>query len=151
MLTLTSCFSAYNFSLSYRRGKDNANADFLFRLPLSPTDEDISGSCALTNPDDLGVYLIRACGLVPGIGLGGLTPLSQITPSYALGGLILQPDPPISSGLPLSHADFRTHRAPLAPPHMVGSIDRPHMVSAERSLILGPSLQDALEANLRFW
>ena len=87
-------FSAYNFSLSYRRGKDNANADFLSRLPLPPTNEDISGSCTLTDPDDLGVYLIRACGLVPsfcpipGIGLGGLTPSPPVTPSLALGGLV---------------------------------------------------------------
>ena len=57
--------SAYNFSLPYRRGKDNANVDFLSRLPRPPTDEDISGSCALTDLDDIGVYLIRACGLVP--------------------------------------------------------------------------------------
>ena len=55
---------AYNFSLSYRRGKDNANADFSSRLPLPPTEEDISGSCALADPDDLGVYLIPACCLV---------------------------------------------------------------------------------------
>ena len=56
--------SAYNFSLSYRRG-DNANADFLSRLLLPPADEHISGSCGLTDADDLGVYLIRACGLGP--------------------------------------------------------------------------------------
>ena len=129
-------FSAYNFSLSYRRGKDNANADFLSQLPLPPTDEDISSSCALTVPDDFGVYLIRACGLVPsfcpipGIGLGGLAPLSHATPSRALGGLIPQPDPPILGGLPLSRADFRTHHAPLPPTHMIGFIDRPHGASS---------------------
>ena len=69
--------SAYNFHLSYRRGQENANADFLPRLPLPPIAEDISGAFALTDPDDLGVYLIRACGFttptcpVPGVGLVG--------------------------------------------------------------------------------
>ena len=73
-------FSAYNFRLSYRRGQENADADFLSRLPLPPIDEDISGASALTGPDDLGVYLIRTCGFttptcpVPDVGLGGLTP-----------------------------------------------------------------------------
>ena len=33
--------SAYSFRLSYRRGQENANADFLFRLPLPPIEEDI--------------------------------------------------------------------------------------------------------------
>ena len=90
--------SAYNFRLSYRRGQDNANADFLSRLPLPPTAEDISGASALTDPDDLGVYLSRACGLttpacpVPGVGLGGLTPSPCHAPDAVLGGLTLQPD-----------------------------------------------------------
>ena len=70
--------SAHNFRLSYRRGQENANADFLSRLPLPPIEEDISGASALTDPDDLGVYLIHACGfitpacLIPGVGLGRL-------------------------------------------------------------------------------
>ena len=97
---------AYNFSLSYLRGKDNANADILSRLPLPPTEEDISGYCALSDPDDLGVYLIRACGFIPSfcpipdIGLSGLAPPSPTTPGTNLGGLIHKPDPPILSRLP---------------------------------------------------
>ena len=78
--------SAYDYRLSYRRGRENANADFLSRFPIPPTTEDISGSSALTDPDDLGVYLIRACGYtspsypISGVGLGGLTPPSCNNP-----------------------------------------------------------------------
>ena len=108
--------SAYNFRLSYRRGQENANADFLSRLPLPPIDEDVSGASALTDPDDLGVYLIRTCGLttpsypVLGVGLGGLAPSPDIP---VLGGLAPPPDISVSGGLPLTQDDFRTHRAPL--------------------------------------
>ena len=108
--------SAYNFRLSYRREQENANADFLSRLSLPPIDEDVSGASALTDPDDLGVYLIRACGLttpscpVPGVGLGGLAPSPDIP---FLGGLAPPPDISVSGELPLTQDDFRTHRAPL--------------------------------------
>ena len=108
--------SAYNFRPSYRRGQENANADFLSRLPLPPIDDDVSGASALTDPDNLGVYLIRACGLtgpscpVPGVGLGGLAPSPDIP---VLGGLAPPPDISVSGGLPLTQDDFQTHRAPL--------------------------------------
>ena len=111
--------SAYNFRLSYRRGQENANADFLSRLPLPPTADDVSGASALTDPDDLGVYLIRACGLttpscpVPGVGLGGLVPPPDIP---VLGGLAPSPDIPVLGGLPLTSDDFRIHRAPIPSP-----------------------------------
>ena len=108
-------FSAYNYRLSYRRGRDNANADFLSRLLIPPTAEDISGSSALTDPDDLGVYLIRACGYatpscpIPGVGLGGLTP-----PSHNNLGNGRNPFPtPVLGRLPLTKDDFRTHLAPM--------------------------------------
>ena len=108
--------SAYNFRLSYRRGQETANAYFLSRLPLPPIDEDDSGASALTDPDDLGVYLIRACGLttpscpVPGVGLGGLASSPDIP---VLDGLAPPPDISVSGGLPLTQDDFRAHRAPL--------------------------------------
>ena len=125
--------SAYNFRLSYRRGQDNANADFLSRLPLPPIAEDISGASALTDPDDLGVYLIRACGFttptcpVPGVGLGGLTPSPCHAHDAILGGLTPPPDTPVLGGLPLTPDDFRTHRAPIPPTH---TTDRPRRASA---------------------
>ena len=63
----------------YQKGRDNAIADFLSRLPLRPLEDELSGCYKLNDPDDLGVYL-RACGRTsptspsPGVGLGGLTP-----------------------------------------------------------------------------
>ena len=125
--------SAYNFRLSYRRGRDHANADFLSRLPLPPIAEDISGASALTDPDDLTVYLTRACGFttracpVPGVGLGGLTPSPYHAHGAILGGLTPPSDSPVLGGLPLRQDDFRTHRAPMPPTHMTA---RPRRSSA---------------------
>ena len=56
--------SDYNYRLSYRRERGNTNANFLSRLPLPPTVENISDSSALSDPDDLGVYVIRACDYI---------------------------------------------------------------------------------------
>ena len=78
--------SYYNYHLSYRRGRKYANSNFLSRLPLPPAVEGISGSSALTDPDDLGVYVIRACDYVAppcpiqGVGLGGLALSSYPAP-----------------------------------------------------------------------
>ena len=125
--------SAYNFRLSYRRGQDNANADFLSSLPLPPIAEDISGASALTDPDDLGVYLVRAWGFttsacpVPGVGLDGLTPPLCHAHDAILGGLTPPPDTPVLGGLPLTPDDFRTHRAPMPPTHTTA---RPRRSSA---------------------
>ena len=98
--------SAYNFRLSYRRAQENANADFLSRLPLPPIEDDVSGTSALTDPDDLGVYLIRACGFITrscsvhGVGLGGLALSPYHTPGAGLGGLVPPPDTPVWVGYP---------------------------------------------------
>ena len=125
--------SAYNFRLSYRRGQENANADVLSRLPLPPIAEDISGASALTDPDDLGVYLIRACGFtipacpVPGVGLGGLTLSLCPAPDAVLGGLTPPPDSPVLGGLHLTIDNFRTHRTPMPLTHMT---TRPRRSSA---------------------
>ena len=108
--------SAYNFRLSYRRGQENANAGFLSHLPLPPIEEDIFGASTLTDPDDLGVYLIHACGFitpscpVPGVGLGGLAPSPCHTPGAGWGGLVPPPDTPVLGGLPLTKDDFRRRR-----------------------------------------
>ena len=112
--------SAYNYRLSYRRGRDNANADFLSRLPIPRTADDIWGSSALMDPDDLGVYLIRACGYTtascptPGVGLGGLT-TSFYSPNTAQNSS----PTPVLGGLPLTKDDL-THRAPMPLNRMTG-------------------------------
>ena len=114
--------SAYNYGLSYKRGRKNANADFLSRLPIPPTTEDISGSSALMDPDDLGVYLIRTYGYttpscsIPGVGLGGLT-----TPSYNSQGTGSNSFPtPVLGGLHLTKDDLRAPCAPMPLRRMTG-------------------------------
>ena len=125
---------AYNFGLSYRREQENANADFLSRLPLPPIEEGISGASPLTDPDDLGFYLICACGFitpscpVPGAGLGGLAPSLNHAPGAALGGLVPPPDTPVMGGLPLTKYNFRTHRAPMPSTHMTAGPCRPYAI-----------------------
>ena len=129
--------SAYNFHLSYRRGQDNTNADFLFRLPLLPNEE-VSDSSALSDPD-LGVYLIRTCGyitppcLIPGVGLGGLVPSSYLAPGAGLGGLASPMVSPLLSGLPLTNDDFQTHHAPMPTPYMIGSSNHPYAASPKQA------------------
>ena len=119
--------SAYNCRHSYRRGRDNANADFLSRLPILPIVDDISGSSTLTDPDDLAVYFICAYGYItsscpiPGVGLGGLTP------SY-YNNLGTGPNPfptPVLSGLPPTKDDFRTHLARMPLRRMTGPTTSP--------------------------
>ena len=106
----------------------SAYADFLSRLPLPPIADNVSGASDLTDPDDLGVYLIRACRLttpscpVPGVGLGGLVPSPDIP---VLGGLAPSPDISVLGGLPLTSDDFRTHRAPLPSPSTTTCPRRP--------------------------
>ena len=95
--------TAFDYTLEYRKGSANGNADFLSRLPEPATEHDRNGSTSLTPVEDGGIYLIRSCGLytpsspIPGVGLGGLMPRTE---SNALGGI------------PLTLADFcdfRTH------------------------------------------
>ena len=80
--------SDYNYRLSYRQGRGNTNANFRSRLPLPPTVG--SDSSALSDPEDLGVYVIRACDYnappcpIPGVGLSGLAPSSYPTPCTGL-------------------------------------------------------------------
>ena len=92
--------TAFDYTVEYRKGSANGNADFLSRLPEPATKHDYSGSTSLTPVEDGGIHLIRARGLrtpsslIPGVGLGGLLP----TESTALGGLHF------------TSADFRDYR-----------------------------------------
>ena len=44
--------AAYNYTLEYRRGSANGNADFLSRLPLPATELDRCGASSLTPSDE---------------------------------------------------------------------------------------------------
>ena len=125
--------SVHNYRLSYRRGRENAIADFFSRLPPPLIAEDISGSPALTDPDNLGVYLIHARGyttlsrLIPGVGLGGIAPSS-----YTFRGTGLNPAPtPVLSGLPPTKDDFRTYRASMPLMQTTGPTTYPFEATAK--------------------
>ena len=155
--------SVYNYHLSYRRGRDNANADILSRLLILPTTEDISGSSALTDPDGLGVYLMRACSYtspscpIPGVGLGGLTPPSDNN----LGTAWHHSPTLVLDGLPLTQDDFRTHRTPMPLRRRAGPLadasvyihmDHIRPTQSTTSLSpLGPPVLDAHEVERPSW
>ena len=95
-------FTAFDYTLEYRKGSTNGNADFLSRLPVPATEHDRSGSSSLTPVDDGGNFIIRAWGLrtrsspPPGVGLGGLVP---------------HPVSTVSDAIPFGSSNFRGFRA----------------------------------------
>ena len=125
--------SACKHRLSYRRGRDNANADFLSRLLIPPPAKDISGSSTSTDPDGLGVYLICACGYTtascptPGVGLGGLT-ASFYSPSTGQHSF----PTPVLGGLPRTKDDFRTHRAPMPLNRVTGPTTSSFVITTDK-------------------
>ena len=95
--------TAFDYTLEYRKGSANGNANFLSRLPEPATVHDRNGSTSLTPAEDGGIYLIGACGLhtpsspILGVCLGGLMPGTK---NNALGGLPFAP---------ADFCDFRAH------------------------------------------
>ena len=51
--------SSFNYTLVYRKGTANANADFLSRLPLPATDADRHGDTSIAGPADDATMLWR--------------------------------------------------------------------------------------------
>ena len=96
-------FTAFYYTLEYRKGSANGNEDFLSCLPAPAAEYDRNRVTSPTPVEDGGIYLIRACGLrtpsspIPGVDLGGLVPRTEST---ALVGL------PFTAA---NFCDFRTH------------------------------------------
>ena len=95
--------TVFDYTLEYRKGSANGNADFPSRLPELATEHDRSGLRSLNPVEDDCIYIIRSCGLntpsspFPGVGLAGVVPRTE---SAVLGGS------------PFTSADFsdcRTH------------------------------------------
>lgn len=73
----------------------------------------ILGSSALMYPDDLVVYMIRACGY---------TIPSCSTPGDGLDGLTAPVDDSVFGGISLTNDEFQTYRFLLPLPHVIGPI-----------------------------
>ena len=89
--------TAFDYTLEYRKGSANGNADYLSRLPEPATEHDRSASSSLTPVDDDGIFLIQACGL---------RARSSPTPGVGLGGLVPRPESAVLGGLPVASSDF---------------------------------------------
>lgn len=91
----------------------------------------------MSDPDDVGIYLIRACGFIPsssfppGIGLHGLALSSPSTLDIDFSRLIAQPALLVPDGPPLKHDEFRTHCVRLPSLLMASYINHLHMISNE--------------------
>ena len=97
-------FTAFDYTLEYRKGNANGNAESPSRMPEPATEHSRSGSSSLTPVEDGGIFLIRACGLrtrsspTPGVGLSGQVPRTENVVLYGLSFILSD------------SRDFRTHR-----------------------------------------
>ena len=72
--------TAFDYTLEYRKGSANRNADCRSRLPEPATEHDRTGISSLMPVEDGGIFLIRGCGLrirasqTSGVGLNGRVP-----------------------------------------------------------------------------
>ena len=89
--------SAYTYTMEYRKGTANGNADLLSRLRQPATDANRAGRNRLTGHDTVSIYFIRPCGFAqnkpptPGVGLDGFVsppsrPMPTIQPLRLIAG-----------------------------------------------------------------
>ena len=79
--------TAFGYTLEYRKGSANGNADFLLQLPQPETEHDHSGSSRLTPVDDEAIYLVRARDLLTPLAWVGWCP-NPIAPSWVGSSLL---------------------------------------------------------------
>ena len=73
---------AYTYTMEYRKGTANGNANSLSRLHQLITDADRTGCNRLTGPETVGIYFIRPCDFAPN---------EPPTPVYQLGWARVHP------------------------------------------------------------
>ncbi|CAB1119356.1 unnamed protein product [Ectocarpus sp. CCAP 1310/34] len=126
--------SNFTYTLKYRKGSANGNADFLSRLPLPAQDTDKTGPDCIDGVDQAGVFLIWACGrnyhssstpevpldkqpdrrsaaAIRNAGTGVFVDCSCATGVFAISGAPCIPDFAFSTGFA---RDFATHDVPFA-------------------------------------
>ena len=89
--------TAFDYTLEYRKGNANGNADFLSCFPEPATEHGRNGSSNLTPVDDGGIFLILACGL---------RTRSYPTPGVGWSGLVPHPESAVLGGVPFASSEF---------------------------------------------